>query len=161
MRTFSYIQYPKFVSYIVNEILTQVGATECKNRVIVCKHNYNFLRSARKLERYANFVVVVSLLNERFHGFHNDCDGSVWPSFWTVGCRRFWKFFVENLNFPSVTFWYIDGWHIHKIATSHCPSKFTCSGKKFVEETECSVWKQFSRTLETNSIENESFVQWL
>ena len=73
---FSYHQYPKFVSHIVTKNVTQVGATECKTRGVVCKHNYNLLR-ARNLYCYASFVVVVSLLNELIHGFHNVCDGIV------------------------------------------------------------------------------------
>ena len=59
MRTFSYDQYPKFVSHIVTKNVTQVGATECKTRVIVCKHNYNLLRPARSPDCFASFVVVV------------------------------------------------------------------------------------------------------
>ena len=77
MRAFSYHQYPKFVSHIVTKNVTQVGATECKTRGIVCKHSYNFLRSARNLDCYATFVVVVPLLNESIDGFDNVCDGSV------------------------------------------------------------------------------------
>ena len=77
MRSFSYHQYPEFVSHIVTKTVTQVGTTECKSRGTVCKHNYNFLRSARNLDCYASFVVVVSLLIERIHDFHNICDGSV------------------------------------------------------------------------------------
>ena len=57
--------------------VTQVGATECNTIGIVCKHNYNFLCSSRNLDCYASFVVVVSLLNKRIHGFHNVCDGIV------------------------------------------------------------------------------------
>ena len=67
----------QFVSHIVVKNVILVGATECKTGGIVCKHNYNFLRSARNLDFYASFVVVVSLLNERIHGFHNVCDGGV------------------------------------------------------------------------------------
>ena len=77
MGTFSYHQYLKFVSHIVAENVTQVGATECKTRGIVCKHNYNFLRSTRNLDYYASFVVVLSLLNESIHGFYNVSDGRV------------------------------------------------------------------------------------
>ena len=77
MRTFSFLQYPKMVSHIVTKNVTQVSATECKTKAIVRKHNYNFLRSARNLNCYASFVVVVSLLEESIHGSHNVCDGSV------------------------------------------------------------------------------------
>ena len=69
--------YPKLVSHIVTKNVTQVGATKCKTRGTVCKHNCNFIRSARNLYCYASFVVVGSLLNERIQGFHNVCDGSV------------------------------------------------------------------------------------
>ena len=85
MRSFPYHQYPKFVSHIVTKNMTQVGASECKTRAIVCKHNHNFLCSARNLDCYASFVMVVSLLNKRIHGFHNVCDGSVESRFDTVG----------------------------------------------------------------------------
>ena len=81
IRTFSYHQYPKFVSHIVTKDVTKIGATVLKTRGIVCKHTYNFLRSARNLDCYACFVVVVSLLNERFRGIHNICDGSVYTRF--------------------------------------------------------------------------------
>ena len=74
---FSYHRYPKFVSHIVTKNVTQVGVEEGKTRGIVCKHNCNFLRSTGNVDCYANFVVVVSLLNQRIHGFHNICDGSV------------------------------------------------------------------------------------
>ena len=67
----------QFVSHIVVKIVILVGATECNTRGIVCKHNYNFLRSARNLDCYASFVVDVSLLNEPIHGVHNVCDGGV------------------------------------------------------------------------------------
>ena len=77
MRTFSFHQHPKFVSHIDAINVAQVSATECKTRGIVCKHIYNFFRSARNLDCYANFVVVASLLNESIHGFKNVCDGSV------------------------------------------------------------------------------------
>ena len=82
-------QYPKLVSHIVTKSVTQVGATECKTRGIVCKHNYIFLCSARNVDCYANFVVVVSLLNKRIHSFHNVCDGIVYARFDTVGLRKF------------------------------------------------------------------------
>ena len=77
MRPFSYNQYPKLVSHIVTKNVTQISAAECKTRGIVCKDKFNFLRSARNLDCYACFVVVVSLLNKRIHGFDNVCDGSL------------------------------------------------------------------------------------
>ena len=77
MRTFSFHQYPQLVSHNVTKNVTQVSATECKNSGTVCKKKYNFRRSARSLDFCASFVVVVSLLDERIHGFHNACDGSV------------------------------------------------------------------------------------
>ena len=77
MRTFFYHQNPKFVSHIVFKNVTQVSATECKTRGIVCKHPYNFLCSARNLDCYASFVVLVPFLGERVQGFHYICDGSV------------------------------------------------------------------------------------
>ena len=77
MRSFPYHQYPKFVSQILTKNVTQVGASECKTRAIVCKHNYNFLCSAGNLDCYASFVMVVSLLSKRIHDLHNVCDGSV------------------------------------------------------------------------------------
>ena len=77
MRALFFHQYPKMVSHIVTKNVTEGSATKCKARAIVCKHTFNFLRSARNLNCYASFVVVVSLLDEHIHGFHNVCDGSV------------------------------------------------------------------------------------
>ena len=77
MRTFSYHQYPKYFPTLLPKSVTQVGAKDCKTTVIVRMHNYTFLSSVRKLDCYESFVVVVSLLNERVHGFNNVCDGSV------------------------------------------------------------------------------------
>ena len=56
-------------------------------------------------------------------------------------------------------FWYIDGWDISEIATSHYPSKFTCSGKKFVKELSVLSGNNSPGALETNSIVNESIVK--
>ena len=47
-------QHPIFVSQIVIKNVTQIGATKCKTRGIVCKQNDNFLRFARNLDSYAN-----------------------------------------------------------------------------------------------------------
>ena len=40
-------------------------------------HDYNFLRAATNLDCYASFVVVVPLLDESVHGFHNVRDENV------------------------------------------------------------------------------------
>ena len=46
-----------------------------------------------------------------------------------------------------------------ELATSHCPSKFTCSGKKFVKELSVLSGNSSPEALETNSIVNESIVK--
>ena len=70
----------------------------------------------------------------------------------------FESFSWKNLNFPSVTFWYIDVKDISEIATSNCPSKFTYSGKKFVKELSVLFGNNSPEALETKSIVNESIV---
>ena len=71
----------------------------------------------------------------------------------------FESFSSKNLKFPSVIFWYIDGQDISEIGTSHCPSKFTCSGNKFVKELSVLFGKCSPEALETNSIVSESIVK--
>ena len=39
-----------------------------------------------------------------------------------------------KVNFPSVTFWYKEGYDISELVTSHSPFKFICSDRKFVKE---------------------------
>ena len=65
----------------------------------------------------------------------------------------FENFLSKNLNFPSVLFWYIDG-DISEIATSHCPSKFTCSGENFAKELIVLFGTNSPEALEANSIVN-------
>ena len=71
----------------------------------------------------------------------------------------FESFSSKNLNLPSVMFWYIDGQDISEIATSHCPSKFSCSGKKFVKELSVLSGNNSPEAIETNSIVSESIVK--
>ena len=66
----------------------------------------------------------------------------------------FESFSSKNLNFFSVIYWYIDGLDISEIATSHCPSKFSCSGKKFVKELRVLSGNNSPEALETNSTVN-------
>ena len=55
--------------------------------------------------------------------------------------------------------WYIDGWDLSVIATSHSPSRFSCSGKKFVKELSVLSGNKCADAFETNSIVNDSIVK--
>ena len=156
MWSFPYHQYTKFVSRIVTKSMTQVGATECKTRAIVCKHNYNFLCSARNLDCYASFVVVVSLLNKRIHRLHNVCDGSVQTWFDTVGWCRFWKFFVKKFEFPLR--YILVHWRVGFFWNCNLPlpRQIYLLWKNVCKRTECIVWKQFSR-----SVRNQLCCKWI
>ena len=51
------------------------------------------------------------------------------------------------------------GSKIFPFATSHCPSKFACSGEKIVKELSVLFGNNSPEALETNSIVNESIVK--
>ena len=159
-RSFSSQHYPKFITNINSENITQIHTQECKTWYFICMVNINFLRSLRHSNCNTIFVVIVSFLNESVYGFNNIGNGRVKTRFQIVGFWRLWKFRVKK-HFSSVTFRYIDGWDISATATSHLPSRFSWSGKQFVKELSVLSRKSCADAFETNYIVNDSIVKWL
>ena len=72
---------------------------------------------------------------------------------------EFESFSSKNMKLPSVILWYIDDKDISEIPTSHCPSKFTCSGKNFEKQLKVLSGNNSTEVLETSSNVNKSIVK--
>ena len=77
VRSLSSQHYPKFITNITSETVSQIRTKECKTRSFFCKLNLNFLRSSRHFNFDTVFVVIVSFLKENVHGFTNIRNGRV------------------------------------------------------------------------------------
>ena len=99
VRSFSSQHYPKSVTNITSEIVSQIRTKECKTRSFICKVNLNFLPSSRHFNYDTIFAVVVSFLNESVHGFNNIRNGRVKTRFQLVEFWRLRKFLVRKHNF--------------------------------------------------------------
>ena len=110
VRSLSFQHHSKFIANIATEKMSQVCTKVCKTRSFISKINLSFLRSSRRSNCDTTFAVIVSFLNESAHGFNKIRNGRVETRFQIVKIRRFRNFFFsKRINFPSVTFWYIDG----------------------------------------------------
>ena len=69
-----------------------------------------FLRSFSS-QHNSKFIaaVVLSLLNENFHSLKSIHKGRAKTGFKIVKRRQLWMVSIENLDFASGGFWYIDG----------------------------------------------------
>ena len=65
-----------------------------------------------------------------------------------------------NVNFPSVTFCFKEGYDISETATYHSPFKCICSGRMFVKEPKLLFGQQLKEALETNLIVKESMTTY-
>ena len=101
VRFFSSQHYCKVITNIIFENVSQIRTKICKIRSFICKVNLNFLRSLRHFDCDTTFVVIVSFLNERLHGFNIICNGRVktrfqiveshWPSRFSGSGKKFVK----------------------------------------------------------------------
>ena len=71
VRSFSSQRFSKFITNITSEKMSQIRTKECQTGSFNCKLNLNFLRSSRHFNCDTIFAVIVSFLNESFHGFNN------------------------------------------------------------------------------------------
>ena len=142
------------------EKASYVRTEKWRTRSFICKVNFNILSSSRHVNCDTVFTVLVSLLNESVHGFNNICKGSISTRFQIVEFQQLWMLFVTNMNFPSVTFWYIDGYEFSGIATYHRHSKFSGSTKTFVGELIVLSEKSCADAIETNCLVSGSIVKW-
>ena len=133
----------KVIANNASRNITQVGTKKCKTRSFICESH------------------LLHLLNDGVHSFHNIGIWMVQTRFEIVIFWRVWKLCVKNKKLTPVTFWYIDGLDFSQIETSHYPSRFSYSGKKFKRELSVLSGKIFADALETKSIKNQSIVIWL
>ena len=83
-RSFSSQHYSKFITNKNSDNLSQILTKECKTRFFICKVKLNSLRSSRHFNGDAFFAVIVSFLNESFHGLNNISKGRVKTRFQIV-----------------------------------------------------------------------------
>ena len=161
VRCFSSQHYSKFITNITSENKSQIRTKGCKTWSFLYNGNPNTLRFCRHFNCDSVFAVIVSFLNESVHGFNIIRNGRVPTRFQTVFSGQHQNCLSKNMSFPSVRFWYVDGWCISENATSHWHSRFSSSGKKFVKKLSVLSRNSCADALKTNTIVNEYLAKWL
>ena len=138
-----------------------------KSALKIARLDSSFARHTFTFPLPANFdcdasgSVVVSFLYESNHSFQSVSYGGIQSGFKIVSLCCFRECLIVRHKFP-LCFVFVHWWIRNLgICDSHCPSKFTCSGMKFVNELSVLFGKSCKDALEPNSILNESIIRWL
>ena len=107
--SFSSQHISKFIANNNSQNVSQVRTNECKTRSFLCNVNLKFLSTSRHSNCDTVFAVFVSFFNEIVCSLNKIRNGRVKTSFQISNFPRLWKLLIEKHDFPSVTFWYIDG----------------------------------------------------
>ena len=103
MKSFFCQYHCKLLANLTFKYVTQVRTNECSIKTFFCKVNFNFLRSSRLFYCDRAFDVIVSLLDEVVHDFHDISDIS--SKIWVPDSRilKRLKLFSKSKNLISLS----------------------------------------------------------
>ena len=82
LRSYSFQHHSEILANISSEEVSQVRTKERKSISFICKVNLNFLRSSRHFNCDTALPVIVSFLNDSFHGLNDIVNVRVKTGFW-------------------------------------------------------------------------------
>ena len=121
----------------------------------------HFLRASRHFICDTIFAVIVSFLNESFHGFNNIRKGKVNTRFQIVEFWRLWIFVVKKLNFSlrNVLVHWWGGIFLKLQPPIDLPDSVALV--KFCKDLSVLSGKSWGDAFETNCFVDDSSVEWL